>query len=329
MIGIFEQFQKEFGVSRVKADEQLEKYTSIRIGGPAQYFFTASTQDDFVKSILWSQKIKMPLFILGGGTNTLFSDIGFTGLVIRNTTQGIRLAGVRGERGKDTVGRASTKRMVFLEVDSGVSVNRLVRYTIDQHLSGLEYFLGQPGTVGGAVYINAHNTHKNVFFGDCVIGAKLLTEKGKIIQVDQKYFQFGYDESSIQKSHDTILSVVIGLASVEKESLWEKAQGELRYRLETQPTGVFSSGCTFRNIPKSEAMRIATPNYTCSAGYLIDRVGLKGESSGHASFSSHHANFIVHKGEAKALDVLKLIDLARSKVKAKFGITLQTEIVIL
>lgn len=320
-------FREYLSDVRLQIKEPLDKYTSLRVGGLAHFFFKAATIDELVKYVLAAQHSRIPYFILGGGTNTLFPDTGFHGLVIRNESTNIRLAGIRGGIGKDEKG-ISAKRRVYLEVESGTPLNRLVRYSIDAQLSGLQSFLGQPGTVGGALYMNAHNLRTNAFFGDCIIGAKILTPTGKIIKVEQKYFRFGYDTSIIQKSKDIILSVVIGLSSGMKDELWSQAQENLTFRINTQPKGVYSAGCTFQNISKSDAMRLSTPLFTRSAGYLLERAGLKGEKRGGVSFSTVHANFIVHKGGGRASDVLELIRVAKKRVKEKFAVTLKEEIVI-
>lgn len=307
------------GKERVALHEPLWKYTSLHIGGEADFFFRAKEQKDLIQGVNAARKLKMPFFILGGGTNTLISDKGFRGLVIKNETSRIQLAGLRGRKKLHTA---------YLEVDSGVGVNRLVRSTLDQGLSGLEVFLGQPGSVGGALYINAHNMHLCRFIGDFVYGAKILTLGGTILEVSHTYFKFGYDQSHIQKSKDIVLSVLFKLDALgDKEMLWKTAQDVLERRRQTQPQGVFSAGCTFRNISKSDAVRIATPHYTQSAGFILDSLGLKGVKSGEAHFSSHHANFITHRGGAKAVDMLKLIDLAKQKAKERYGVLLKEEIV--
>lgn len=308
------------GQPRVFLDEPLSKYSSFHIGGPAQFFYRAKTADELVKAVNLARDLNIPVFLLGGGTNLLVGDRGFPGLVIKNDTAGIKLLGIKGKKGGE--------QTVYLEVESGVSVNRLVRFTLTQEFDGLQFFLGQPGTVGGAVYINAHNMKKGKFFGERVLKATILKKGGKVERVDASYFRFGYDKSILQQTKEVLLSVVVELKRGDKAKLWAEAQEALDFRQKTQPTGVFSSGCTFRNIAKSEAMRLATPNYTTSAGYLLDSLGLKGERCGQAMFSPHHANFIVHKGGAKAADVLELIHLAKKKVKERFNIDLTEEIVM-
>lgn len=306
------------GKDRVTLNEPLWKYTSLHIGGIADFFFKAKTSEDLIQAVRAARKLKTPFFILGGGTNTLVGDKGFRGLIIKNETSRIKLAGLRGGKKLHTA---------YLEVDSGVGINRLVRFTLDQGLSGLEVFLGQPGSVGGALYINAHNMRLGKFIGDFVQAAKILTRDGNILEVNQAYFQFGYDESSLQKSKDIVISVFFKLEVGNKDFLWQKAQEVLEYRRKTQPQGVFSSGCTFRNIEKSDAIRIATPKYTQSAGFILENLGLKGKKCGNAHFSSYHANFITHTGAATAVDMLELINLAKIQAKKKYGIALKEEVI--
>lgn len=308
------------GKIRLLFEEPLSKYSSFRIGGSADIFVKAGTINELIKAVITARNLDIPFFILGGGTNLLIGDRGFRGLVIRNETNGIRLVGAKGSKSVYTV---------YLEADSGVGVNRLVRTTLDQGLAGLEAFLGQPGSIGGAVYINAHNMKLGKFFCDNLFAAKLLDREDNIKKVPKSYFKFGYDQSIIQQSKEIILSVIFKLEKKNRESLWQSAQQTLDYRATTQPRGIFSSGCTFRNIDKSDAVRIAAPNYTCSAGFLLESVGLKGVKRGGAMFSPKHANFIIHKGDAKAFDVLELINLAKRKVKERFNITLKEEIVLI
>ncbi len=315
----FKQLVSILGEARVSLDEPLSKYSSMRIGGPADVIFRAKTVADLILAINSARSLSIPFFLLGGGTNLLISDSGFRGIVVKNDTGTIKLLGMKGRKGSVPT--------VFLEAESGVTINRLVRFALDQGFSGLEYFLGQPGTIGGAVYINAHNMNKGLYFGDNIIEAKILGKDGKVKVVNSEYFRFGYDQSIIQKTQEIVLSVVLQLKRGNKDDLWKEATATLHYRQNTQPSGIFSSGCTFRNIKKSDAVRLATPNFTTSAGFLLESAGLKGVKIGEAGFSAHHANFIIHRGSAKAADVLELIHTAKKKVKAKYGIDLKEEII--
>lgn len=314
------------GESRVEVNKPLKIYTSLKIGGPADLFFKAQNTKELVLALKSAKKNKVPVFLLGGGTNILVSDKGYRGLVIKNETGNIKLKGLTGRR-LNPESKKNFVNKVYLEVDSGVTINRLVRNTIDQSLSGLEDFLGQPGTVGGAVWINAHNINMQSFFGDRVVSAKIYNSKSEIIDVNNAYFHFNYDFSIIQSTAEHILTVTLELESGNKGQLWESAKKVLEYRQTSQPQGVFTAGCLFKNIEKSAAMRLATPNYTCSAGFLLDSVGLKGVSVGLAKISDHHANFIINMGAATSSDMLELIDLARDRVKQKYGLDLELEVV--
>ncbi|HLB60575.1 MAG TPA: UDP-N-acetylmuramate dehydrogenase [Patescibacteria group bacterium] len=305
----------------------LSQYTNWRIGGSADYFAVAETRDELISAVSYAQKNSLPVFVLGGGTNVLVSDSGFRGLVIKNKMNTITMTALKGSvAGLDE----KPERQAFVRADAGVLTNRLVRYTCDQAMSGLENFLGQPGTVGGAMYINAHNMNQNDFFGDHVAEAELLTLEGELKTVPQSYFQFGYDESTIQHSKDVVVSVVVKLdqRADEKDAIWAKAEAAMKYRHETQPKGYPTAGCTFRNISPEDARRIETPNKTRSAGYLVDQCGLKGHQIGNAKFSDEHANFILNLGGATAADIKRLIDTAKEKVKEKFGVDLHEEVVL-
>lgn len=316
------------GQNRVLTNEPLSKYSTFSLGGPADLFYKALTTAELVKAITTVRACEIPFFIMGGGTNLLIGDKGFRGLVIKNETKSIKLVGAWGKFNSRNTDKSTRVNTVYIEVDSGVGVNRLVRFTLDQGFSGLEPFLGQPGSVGGAVYINAHNMHLGKFIGEKVFSAKILKPANEVANVPFSYFKFGYDKSVLQKTGEIVLSVIFKLAAGDKNSLWEKAQEEFDYRRKTQPAGVYTSGCTFRNISESEAVRIATPNYTKSAGYLIESVGLKNYQIGGAKFSQEHANFIVHSGGATASNVLELIRKAQKSIKDKYAINLVEEIVL-
>lgn len=315
----YQKLTRLLGETRVLVNEPLSKYSSFRIGGPADLFFRAKTSTDLIVAVSGASSLAIPFFIVGGCTNLLISDKGFSGLVIKNDTSQIKFVGAQGNKKVHTV---------YLQVESGVGINRLVRFCLDQGYSGIQAFMGQPGTVGGAVWINAHNMNKGQFFGEKIVSAKLIDYRGKEKEVSNKYFHFAYDYSIVQKTKEIVISTVLALQVGDKKTLWEEATKVLKYRQQTQPQGKYSSGCTFRNIEKSDAVRLATPEFTCSAGYLLESVGLKGYKVGSVQFSEAHANFIVHQGEGTASDVLKLILLAKEKVRQTFGVDLKEEIVL-
>lgn len=307
---------------RAKENEVLARYTTFKIGGPADLFYEAKTIDELVDTVTHARKLGAPIFLLGGGTNILIGDGGIRGLVIKNATPRIAIAGAKG-----TFESGENKGTVFVEADSGVIMNKLVRFTIEEGFGGLEMQLGLPGTVGGAMYMNSKWTRPEAYVGDSVYQATILTPKGDVAIVPRSYFNFGYDKSIVQESGDIVLRVVFALKRVNREKLWETANAVMSYRRATQPQGVFSPGCTFRNISESDAMAIPTPNHTTSAGFLVDHAGLKGMRTGEAQISPVHANFIINTGKATAADVVKLIERARDQVKKQFGVRLVEEIV--
>ncbi|MFZ5845122.1 MAG: UDP-N-acetylmuramate dehydrogenase [Patescibacteria group bacterium] len=313
---------KEILGDNLKENEPLAHYTTFKIGGPADLFYEAKTKEELIRVVTAARKMKIPLFVLGGGSNVLIGDRGFRGLAVKNSTSQIIIRAIRGR-----LQQGKTRGLVYVEADSGVVFNKLVRFTIEEGLGGLEMHLGLPGTVGGAIYMNSKWTQPPAYVGDVVSQATLIDNDGKLKTVPATYFGFGYDTSRIQDTGEIVVSVIFALKPMPKTKLWETAEASIAYRRQTQPQGIFSPGCTFRNLTPGEALRVSTPNLTTSAGFLLDRSGLKGVSAGGAQISPVHANFIINKGGATAADVLKLIELARERVKQKYKVELKEEIV--
>lgn len=303
-------FIQMFGEPRVKQNEPLEDHTYFKIGGPADLFFTAQSVVELKKAIQICKEMSIPFIVLGGGSNVLISDRGFRGVVIKNRSNGIKMSGYKGQ----FVHGERSLSNVFLEADSGVPLNQLIRYSIDQGLAGLEIFLGTPGSVGGAIYNNSH--FDNQFIGDRLHSAKVL-KKGEIVDVGREHFRFSYDYSTLQKSKEILLSATFLLHSGKKEELWRIGTESVNKRKETQPLDFPSSGCVFKN-PKD-----------IQAGYLIEKCNLKGMTVGGAKISEKHGNFIINTGGAKASDIFSLIKLVKEKVKENYGYLLETEVFLI
>ena len=315
------QMRKIFG-EKLHVHISLANFTTFKIGGPADYFIEARTSSDLEDILSKAILNNIPFFILGGGSNILIGDKGIRGLVIKNNTQAITIRGAKGR-----FVRGTQSGIVYVEVDTGVMMNKLVRFTIDEGLQGLEMHLGLPGTVGGALYMNSKWMHPEGYVGDSVYQATLVASDGSLRTVPRNHFHFGYDKSSLQQTKEIVTRVVFALKKSPKDQLWDIANKSIAYRRVTQPQGVCSPGCTFRNITKAEALSFPTPNQTTSAGMLLDKAGVKGYTIGGAQVSPIHANFIINVNHARAVDVIQLIEYAREKVKRMFGITLQEEIV--
>jgi len=319
----YQKFIKKFGRLRVRSGEPMGRHTFFKIGGPADLFFEPSSVAEFVETLGFCRENGIDYCVLGGGANVLFSDLGFRGLVIHNKVEEIKLVGFLGKFNE----RKPKVDKIFVQASSGTSISRLSRFTIEQGLSGLEFLISIPGTIGGALKVNAHfRPEEGEFIGNCLHRATIFDDKGEVKEVRARYFDFNYDQSYIQKTGDIVIRAVFGLCRGNKEFLWKKANSSIEFRKKTQPSEVFSSGCIFRNISKAEARILATPNYTTSAGYLIDKAGFCGYRMGEVEVSKVHSNYFVNLGKAKASDVIKLMNFVKQEVKKKFNIELKEEI---
>lgn len=310
---------------RVFENEDLKNHTYFKIGGPARYFFEAKTIEDLKLALEVAIENKIPYFILGGGANVLVSDNGFYGLVIKNRASAVKLVGIKGTIGK--TGRGIKNALVW--TTSGTLMNQLARFTIDQGLEGLEFLLSVPGTIGGGLKINSHyQVEKNEFIGNRLVTAEILDPKsGEIRTENHDYFDFAYDHSKLQETGEIVLEAIFKLdTSEDKAGLWQRAMDGVKTRNEEQPVGIACSGCIFRNIDSEDAIRLSTPNLTTSTGYIIESLGLKGTKVGGAEISQKHANYILNTGDATAADVVKLINLIKSKAKETLNLDLKEEI---
>jgi len=314
----YAELREILGKQRVKTNEPIAPYTYIKIGGPADLFFIATNITDLTKAVKAAIRLVVPYVVLGGGSNILVSDLGFRGLVIKNRADKISIKRYRGK----IQGKKLAVTDAKVEAESGAITNHLVRYTIQEGLSGLEYFLGIPGTVGGAIYNNAH--YKDQQIGSLVDEVKVISKNGKERIYQRKQMKFSYDSSILQKTGELITTVTFHLPGGDSRALWKKAEALARQRSATQPLNLPSSGCMFKNLKQDSRKTRLVESY--SAGWFIDKAGLKGLRVGGAIVSEKHANFIVNTGGATANDVLKLSELVRSKVRHQFGITLDLEV---
>ena len=284
----------------------LADFTTFGIGGPADTLIEVSGAEAAAAACAGQRGEGTPITFLGGGSNVLVSDLGVRGTVIR----------FHG-------GRISREGPDVVRVEGGVSVNGLVRWCIGHGLGGFEAWAGTPGTLGGAVYGNAH--FQGRLMSEVVMRACLLTRAGEILIEPVERLGFAYDVSRLQETGEALLWVEIRVHEADPAALRATAKESLTFRKRTQPLALPSAGCIFQN-PEDQRDRLPE-GVPCSAGALIDRAGLKGEKRGGARISPVHANFFVNEGGATAADVVALIDEARLRVKETFGIELREEIV--
>lgn len=293
-----EDLRTKFG-SRLQLDVPLAKYTSARIGGPADALITAESADELVETVntLWQHNL--PYLILGGGSNVLVSDAGYRGVLVLN-------------KARKVVFSADGKKPT-VTAEAGANFGVVARQAAQKGLSGLEWAAGIPGTVGGAVYGNA-GAHGSELADNLELAEVLHPIKGRQEWLPVQ-FKFGYRTSALKKEKmpAVVLSATLHLEAGRKEDIQQKLDEYLAFRRRTQPPGA-SMGSMFKN-PEGDY-----------AGRLIDGAGLKGTRIGQAEISQLHANFFINHGEASAEEVYNLIQQARKTVMEKFGISLDLEI---
>ena len=299
---------RETFADRVRERVGLAALTTFRTGGPADWMVETSDPDDLVAAVRVTHGLRLPLTVLGGGSNVLVGDGGIRGLVLRLRHGEITLAG------------ASRVR-----ADSGVTINGLVRWTIQHGLAGLEPWAGTPGTVGGAIRGNAHFDGR--LLGDMVTAVGLVDPAGNVDCVPGVEMAFGYDDSRVQHTGELVRWAEFRVTPGEAGAVRAGARRSLAFRKRTQPLERASAGCVFQN-PRAEDGPLP-PDVPRSAGALIDRAGMKGHRVGGAVVSAVHGNFIVNEGGATAAEVRQLIELCRAAVRERFGITLREELIYL
>ncbi len=297
-----------FGAERVKQKVPLAGMTTFRVGGPAEWLIETRTSDEIVAALQAAHREGAPTTILGGGSNVLVSDAGIRGLVIR-------------PRG----GQIQRLDSLHVRADAAVTINGLVRWTIMHEAAGLEAWAGTPGTVGGAIFGNAHFGGRSI--GDLVVEVCIASREGRISHLPAPAMGFGYDRSRLQESGEVLLAATFLVSSGRSNDLRTSARASLAFRKRTQPLESASAGCVFRN---PEPGRDRVPDgIPWSAGALVDRAGLKNVAIGGARVSPTHGNFIVNDGSATADDIRRLIERCRAEVRSRFGVELREEIVYL
>ena len=302
-----------FGL-QIQCNVPLAPLTTMKVGGPAEYYATVHTTDQLLKLVRWARGVELPYFMLGGGSNVLISDAGVRGLVIENRCRQVRVDEAPCcEFPKDD--RPS------LMAESGAAMAGAARVSVRNGLQGLEWAVSVPGTVGGAVVGNA-GAHGGEI-KDHLEDALLLNERGDVQEYKNADFQYAYRDSSLKRQQPlvagfkaVILSVNFRLQRGNPTEISAQAERFLQHRRRTQPVEP-SLGSTFVNPPGDYA------------GRLIEAAGLKGERLGGVQVSALHANFIVNPGgvgKAKAADVIGLIEQIQRVVAERCGVHLAQEI---
>lgn len=284
--------------------EPLSRHTSFRIGGPANVWVEPDNVSDLKNTISFAKTRRIPFFVIGNGSNVLASDAGFSGIVIH-------------------LGSACFKKIAIkrnlVTVGAGFSLPKLVRLACDKGLGGMESLVGIPGTLGGAIYMNAGGSTSPVYknIGDLVSSLKVMGEDGSIRILKKNEINFGYRFSNLESY--IILEARLKLDKSDKISLVASCSKFLGMKKNKQVLDLPSAGCVFKNPPDSQ----------WTSGQMIDMLGLKGHRIGGAQIAERHANFIVNKGGATCGDVMEMIDFIQDKIKENYNITLNLEIKVI
>ena len=286
---------------RARFSEPLRKHTAFKIGGPAKLFLRPLTLRKLRELIKDYRRSAKKVLILGAGSNLLVSDQGIDAAVVKLDAADFTKIKKAGD---------------LVEAGAGKPINQLLAYCAKNGLSGLEFMAGIPGTVGGALAMNAgvSVSGRNLAIGDLVEQVKVMDYNGQLIIFDRTGLKFGYRESNLDKF--VILSAAFKLKPRSKREVASNIAGYILRRKTSLDYSFPNAGCVFKNPPGD------------SAGRLIDSCGLKGSKIGGAEVSLKHGNFILNSGNASSGDVLALMRLIKKEVKKKYNISLKPEIKI-
>src|SRR3989339_122150 len=302
----------------IRENVELAPLTTFRIGGPARYFAVVFSEEELKELLKWAREKKLPTFFLGGGSNILISDEGFKGLVIKIQNSKLEIKNSN----------------VFAE--AGILSSKVLAESINYGLTGLEWLVGIPGTIAGAMANNAGAYGKDM---------SAVVEKVKVLEVatlttkemTNKDCRFEYRESIFKgNSNYIILSVVLNLKKgnpEESRALMKEYLKQRSYKNSGRSAGCFFKNISWEKLNNKENFLKKFPELKkfeylprVGVGHLIDFLGLKGKSVGGAMISFEHASYIINKENAKAEDVIRLVNLVKEKIKARYGIVLENEV---
>ncbi|MFH1712701.1 MAG: UDP-N-acetylmuramate dehydrogenase [Candidatus Jacksonbacteria bacterium] len=287
---------------KIQQNIPLAPYTTLKIGGPADYFVIAKSQNELVEALNWAKEKKMAYFILGNGSNVLVSDQGFRGLIIQLRITDYEL------------------KKTTLRAGAGASMSTLAKITAEKGLTGLEFGIGIPGTVGGAIYGNAGAFGQEI--KDVLTQVKILMPKtdAAIHAMDNSACELGYRTSVFKKYKDWVIIEALfeltarRIGRAGKKECEKRIKQILKDKKNNQPMGQKSAGSIFKNPPGYKAWK------------LICEAEMKGFQIGQAKVSDKHANYIINTSKATAEHVIMLIAMIKQRVRDKFGIQLHEEI---
>lgn len=285
--------------TNIKEDEKMSNHTTFKIGGPVDFFVTPTTKEEVAHAILVCYENKVPYYIIGNGSNLLVPDEGLKGVAIEIYKQ---FKSIHVEQN-------------ILRAEAGVLLSQLAQYAQAHGLTGLEFAHGIPGTLGGAVAMNAGAYGGEI--KDVILEATVVDQQGNMKVLDKEALALGYRTSSVSRNHYTVVEAKLQLKKGDSEKIKEEMKRLASKRREKQPLEYPSAGSTFKR-PEGYF-----------AGKLIMDSGLRGYQIGGARVSDKHCGFIINAGNATCKDVKQLICHIQQEVKKQFGVTLETEVKLL
>ncbi|HEY3215784.1 MAG TPA: UDP-N-acetylmuramate dehydrogenase [Candidatus Eisenbacteria bacterium] len=295
--------------------EPLRHHTTLRIGGPADFYFAARTPDQLVAALGVARELEVPVFLLGGGSNLLVSDEGFRGLVLRNACEKIEI--------EDSVAH----------VGCGADFLEFIYECRDRSLSGLEFAAGIPGSVGGALYGNAGCYGQDI--GQFTIECTFVSLDGAKVETrPAAWFEFAYRDSRLKRDARVLLTCLLYLRRGDKGAIQAVINEKLEIRRIKHPQWRVepTAGSYFKNLPPGwqvQGAKHSPGTQRVPAGQLLDECGCRGLRVGDAMVYPKHANIIVNAGRATAREVLELAEIMKDRVRTRFGVTLEEEVMFL
>ncbi len=296
---VYEYIRANVPEEDILTEEPMSRHTTFRIGGEAACFIRISSEEQLRKLIPYFENVGVEYFVLGKGSNLLVGDKGYPGVILQisDACQQIEAEGNR------------------LQVQAGAALSKVAFFAMERGLEGLEFAAGIPGTVGGGVVMNA-----GAYGGEMkqvVESVRVLSSEGEILTLDNDTMEFGYRTSIIRNRNFTVLSVTFRLREGNREEIRARIEDFQKRRMEKQPLNYPSAGSTFKR-PEGYF-----------AGKLIMDAGLRGFQIGDARVSDKHCGFVVNVGKATARDVTDVIEEVQEKVRERFGVSLEREVIYL
>lgn len=293
---LYNQLCEIVGSDNVHVNEEMKKHTTFRIGGPADFYVLPHSKDEIGRVVQVCKNAEEPFYVLGNGSNLLVGDNGYRGVIIQifKNYSDIIIEGTQ------------------ITAKAGALLSKVAKKALHAELTGFEFASGIPGTIGGAVVMNA-----GAYGGemkDVILSATVMTQEGRIIKLSNQELQLGYRTSLVAKQNDIVLEVRLGLKKGNPDEIRDLMEELKNKRVTKQPLEYPSAGSTFKR-PEGYF-----------AGKLIMDAGLKGFSVGDAQVSEKHCGFVINKGDASARDIVALMDEVTGRVKEQFGVTLEPEV---